>query len=306
MASHGEAGSVFVVAAAGFIGEGVARAFKRAGYTVYGLIRKEAQARLLKQFEIIPVIGDGRDPSTWREIAEKASVIIDCSSTANTEDDSPYAIPAAIINVIKQAPVDPIFPPKIFIYCSGIMVYGHDERIRDENWPTCNTVYATWRTGVERLVLKQQGTHITPIVIRPAWVFGQRMGNHGSSVFGTSPLTFAGVNKDRRYSWIHIDDLGDHFVAAAKQGARVKGEVFNAVGYDSPKWVDLVVAGHALAGHKGEIKWVEKSTDADELRDANVVLNPQKSIDLLGWVPKQRDFLGNLQVYYNAFKAYDA
>jgi nucleoside-diphosphate-sugar epimerase len=49
--------SVLVVGAAGYIGDGVARAFRRAGYLTYGVIRDEKQREHLVRNEIIPVIG---------------------------------------------------------------------------------------------------------------------------------------------------------------------------------------------------------------------------------------------------------
>ena len=48
---------VLVVGASGYIGDGVARAFRRAGYRVYGLTRDSSKADYFIQNEIIPVIG---------------------------------------------------------------------------------------------------------------------------------------------------------------------------------------------------------------------------------------------------------
>ena len=49
--------TVFVTGATGFIGNVVAKAFKRQGYTVYGLARSAEKGRALERDEIIPVIG---------------------------------------------------------------------------------------------------------------------------------------------------------------------------------------------------------------------------------------------------------
>jgi len=46
-----------VVGAAGYIGGGVARAFRRAGYLVYGLICHESVCDQLLREEIIPILG---------------------------------------------------------------------------------------------------------------------------------------------------------------------------------------------------------------------------------------------------------
>lgn len=49
--------SVLVFGALGYIGEGVAKAFRRHGYKVYGVLRDEAKKDLLLKNEIIPVVG---------------------------------------------------------------------------------------------------------------------------------------------------------------------------------------------------------------------------------------------------------
>jgi NAD(P)-dependent dehydrogenase (short-subunit alcohol dehydrogenase family) len=49
--------AVLVVGAGGYIGDGVARAFRRAGYQTYGVIRHEKQKEHLLRNEITPVIG---------------------------------------------------------------------------------------------------------------------------------------------------------------------------------------------------------------------------------------------------------
>lgn len=48
---------VFVVGSSGYIGEGVALAFRRNGYKVFGLIRDEKKSKNLLRNEIIPIIG---------------------------------------------------------------------------------------------------------------------------------------------------------------------------------------------------------------------------------------------------------
>jgi len=68
---------VLVTGANGLIGGGVALALRRAGHTVYGLIRNEKQQAKLLENEIIPVIGDGTDIKNWSSILTKVNVVID-------------------------------------------------------------------------------------------------------------------------------------------------------------------------------------------------------------------------------------
>jgi len=301
--SANRTGSVFIIGAGGLIGEFVARAFRRHGYTVYGLVRKQEQAKQLRLHEVIPVIGDATDSATWKEYVEKSQVIID--ATILEKDHAQVA--RNVFEITNKLPNDPLFSKKVFIYCSGIMVYGHDEKYRDETSPIGEiSEYSKWRGVVERFVL--QAKSVIPIVIRPGWVYGGRELKHSSKWFSNpEKLVFYGEHKDRRYSWIHVEDCAEFFVAAAKKGALVSGEVFNAVGYDTPKWVDLATKGSALAGYKGEVHWEPNgNSDSDILRDANVILSPQKGIDLLGWQPKHIGLLENLEFYYESYKLFSA
>ncbi len=58
---------VFITGATGYIGSEVAQAFRRAGHEVRGLILHDTDAARLKKDEIIPVVGDLRDPASYSE-----------------------------------------------------------------------------------------------------------------------------------------------------------------------------------------------------------------------------------------------
>ena len=49
--------TVFISGASGLIGLAVAKAFRRRGYTVLGLVRSEEKAKALQREEIIPILG---------------------------------------------------------------------------------------------------------------------------------------------------------------------------------------------------------------------------------------------------------
>jgi NAD(P)-dependent dehydrogenase (short-subunit alcohol dehydrogenase family) len=70
--------SVFVIGASGYIGKGIALAFRRAGYRVYGLIRNEKHARNLIENEIEPIVTQTFDNvQPFADILNSCSIIID-------------------------------------------------------------------------------------------------------------------------------------------------------------------------------------------------------------------------------------
>jgi len=181
------------------------------------------------------------------------------------------------------------------------MVYGQDERVRDENWPISDTkFYSQWRKRVETKVIHDP--HFDGVVMRPGWVFGVNEASSGhfeSSIFGKGFLK--GRNKERRFSWIHIDDLCEAYVAVVNRIGSVKGEVFNIVnGYDNWRQIDLVKRGCELAGI--EFQWIE--SDDVELTDNTSVLQSSKALRLLDWRPKIFGLLDNLEFYYECYKAF--
>ncbi|CAF0728723.1 unnamed protein product [Adineta steineri] len=70
--------SVFVIGASGYIGLGVAQAFRRAGYRVYGLIRNEKYSNILLQNEIEPIVAQTFDDlQSFADTLALCSIIVD-------------------------------------------------------------------------------------------------------------------------------------------------------------------------------------------------------------------------------------
>jgi len=57
--------------------------------------------------------------------------------------------------------------------------------------------------------------------------------------------------KDQRLNWVHVTDLADAYVRAAKRSHIVAGEDFNIVSESSPTYEEALRAAVAVAGFKG-------------------------------------------------------
>jgi len=95
-------GSVLVLGASGYISLAVARAFRKAGYHVYGLIRSEGNKSLLLSNEIVPVIGDGAKVEQYKEYIEGCSVIVECTSTM-TASGLDQTLPLTVLKAVEEA-----------------------------------------------------------------------------------------------------------------------------------------------------------------------------------------------------------
>ena len=113
--------SVVVIGASGYIGLGVALAYRRAGYRVYGLIRNEKYSNQLLQNEIEPVVAKAFDDvQAFADLLASCSIIIDAVGyTANLS----LKLLEAAVEAGKKRTEDgklPHYAP-LFIFTSGIM-----------------------------------------------------------------------------------------------------------------------------------------------------------------------------------------
>jgi len=57
--------------------------------------------------------------------------------------------------------------------------------------------------------------------------------------------------KGQRWNWVHVQDLADAYVRAAKRSHVVAGEAFNIVSESSPTYEEALRAAAGVAGFKG-------------------------------------------------------
>ena len=77
---------------------------------------------------------------------------------------------------------------------------------------------------------------------------------HHLAIFTTNLPNFPALLdnvKDKRWNWIHVADLADAYVRAAKITHAIKGEAFNIVSDSSPTYEQLAIATARISGYKG-------------------------------------------------------
>jgi len=303
---------VLVVGAAGYIGEGVAKAFRRAGYFVYGVIGKRHFDNKKEYFfglEITPIQGDLSDPAGFAEQIQESAIIID--AVYNKE-----ASPVFFEYVKKvRGHAKETYKP-LYILTSGIMIYypGQFEKSllpKDETFephPT-DAVEMVPKKKFEDLVLSTK--ELRTVVVRPGFVYGGHGGVIWPRFFDVDPkaekLVLTG-SPDKRWSWVHVDDLGDAYVKVAQAGSVVDYHIFNLAAQDNPTYEELKIASAHAAGWTGtrdQIVYQEVPGHEDRLKnwETNVIINPRKATDVLGWQPAHIGVLNEIKTYYNSWKA---
>lgn len=304
---------VFVLGAGGYIGEGVAKAFRRHGFRVHGLVRNAAKAKELLKNEIEPVVASVEDVEAYKELLASCSIIVDAVGFGENTDVFVKAVEEAAKTRNSQD-AHPLYKP-LFIFTSGIMTYGNatdgliDETVR----PKPMLPDMEDRRQFENKLLSNFSVLYHPVVVRPGFVYGGH-GGHIADMFlnidVNADLQLDG-RPDKRWSWVHIDDLGEGYVAIAKAPiTTVSHQQYNlAAPGDNPNYQELRVALAKEAGwDEKKHKIVIRQPSPDAIRvlnwEANVIINPERAIHQLGWKPHHHGLLVEIDTVYRAWKAH--
>lgn len=295
---------VFVTGASGYVGGAAARALRRAGHRVFGLVRTDGKARILEADEIAPVLGDLADPTTYSAVAARCAVLVHAAF-----DNSARGIPKdrAALETLLEAGRRGAHP-KTLLYTSGVWVHG-DTRgaLVDETSPLDPLPLVSWRPPHESLVLASDA--VRGIVLRPGCVYGGRGGMPGSwfaSAAEGMPPEIVGDGSNR-WALVHIDDLGEAYRLAAESG--LAREVFCIVEPGRETVREMATAAGRAAGQSGEVRSVAL-VDARKTRGAFAdALAADQRIDggkagrVLGWRPRHRGFVEEADRFFASWRA---
>jgi nucleoside-diphosphate-sugar epimerase len=296
--------NIFITGATGYIGFNVARAYRRAGYAVWGLTRSQEKARILSRHEIRPVVGSMQKTEGWAETAKNCSVLIHAAVDYQTD---PFALDRQavefLLSLAKQGP-----QPKTLIYTSGVWIHGNTlGALVDETSLLNPPKLVARRPATEQLVLNTAG--VRGLVIRPGCVYGYQGGLTGmwfAAAVKEKALTAVGDGKNR-WTMVHADDLADAYLRAGESG--LSGEVFNIT--DRSRWSvgEMVSAVARVTGYTGKITFIPVAESAKTMGDFAECLaldqhvDGRKAVRLLGWQPKHAGFVDDAETCYLSWQA---
>jgi nucleoside-diphosphate-sugar epimerase len=270
---------------------------------VYALVRDEAKAAALRRDEIIPVIGDLSKPETYAKHVKEAAVIVDNVMDHNGQ---PGQCNSQLLElaVLSSTAEHAWRQKKTFIYTSGILVYGdHPGEVVDETTPIPPYPMVQWRIDHEKQVVGQD--KLNGVVIRPGFVYGHS-GSLSAPLFKAAGDTLVIKGKrEKRWSWVHVEDLAQAYVLAVQKIHVAKGEVFNIVSPSSPTWEELNLSAAKLVGFTGKVDYQPPGDQWwDNFMDVTVVASHKKASDLLGWQPQHLGIMEELPLLHEAIKAH--
>ncbi|KAK6838550.1 WcaG [Aspergillus parasiticus SU-1] len=236
--------TVLVTGANGYIGNAVARAFVRAGWITYGLIRSKTTATSLAAEEIIPIIGSIDDIPSHETIRNALPPTLDAiiSTTENINDYIPhYNNTVHLLRTLATASTANGVRP-IVIFSSGCKDYGIGPHYdgdaalapHTEESPLNPPDILADRTYHSLKFLEHRDV-FSPVVVRPTNVYGRSASYYrgffeaaAQSVDTKQPLLIP-VPPNSICHALHVDDCGDAYVAIAGHPRReeIEGEIFN-------------------------------------------------------------------------------
>jgi len=279
------------------------RRLAAAGHQVTGLARRPNQPRLdiLRMQEVTIVRGDVGELDGYRGLLEGSDVVIHAMLDKQRPLDTDRALFAALAAL-------PPLPGRRrrFIYTTGCSIFGKVDALPIDEHVEPNPAHPlAFRRGLEKEALTLD---LGTIVLRPGFMYG----NDGQNSQSTDWFAMAEAGKpvfrgdrEKGWSWVHIDDLADAYLRAVEAGASVEGEVFHVADELRPKCVDVLRRCLDVAGYTGEIAFgpPERGDNASTWFDQNEFVTSAKARRQLGWSPRHAGILADAPAAYAGFKA---
>lgn len=315
--------SVLVIGANGYIGNAVARAFVRAGWITYGLVRNQETSAALRANEIISILGSASDKSFVERSANQTRFIFDVivSCTEQILDYVPhYNDTIALLRALAEASNKVGIRPLV-MFTSGCKDYGttgldgsEDLSPHTEESPL-NAPSVVVPRATHAIKIFNHTDLFDAVVIRPTTLYGLSGSFYGPIFDVAAKAAEKGVLELRAdpksiMHGTHVDDCAEAYVSMAEHAERdvVKGQCYNISGR---RYETLEEVANALA-EDYEIKGGVKYLPEKELTGVDVVqlligfsqwVGSEKLRRDVGWRDKRQLFSKAVHTYRKAYEA---
>lgn len=289
---------VLVTGATGLIGGAIARRLTAAGQDVVGLARSAASAAKLTALGYQAIQGDLADVASLADAALNVDAVIHAASP-NDQNTAAYdeAATRAIVGALRDT-------SKRFIYTSGCLVYGATGDVpATEDSPLHPVELVQFRQALEAEILNTVAEGVHPIVIRPAWVYGDHCGTAmmmyaSATEYGAARYVGDGQN---RWTCVHADDLADLYLLALDKAPA--GSIFNGAHGPAIALIEIARAASYGAGAEGRVaEWPLKDARqalwsfADAIA-CDQLVSGERAKHKLGWRPSRHSIVDELRSY---------
>lgn len=311
--------TVLVTGANGYIGNAVAKAFVKAGWKTYGLIRKISYSTALAQHEIYPVIGTPENLEFLNSIDDVAfDVIVSNTEDWNNPDNHLDRVEEMIFTIAKKSSNRGIRP--LVMFTSGCKDYGQvsgnhkDKNIykQDEESPINPPVSLIRRAKLGVKLLEQKEQAFDSVVLRPTIVYGNSSSHYGElfelAASSNTTLTLI-ANPEAIMHSLHVDDCAEAYVALAEHPDReqISNQAFNISNTNYETVEEIGTALASIYGLEFQLDIPEREIQLD--LSVHSLANYQQWIDatkirmITGWKEERLPFVEGIEQYRMAYEA---
>ncbi|HYO14504.1 MAG TPA: NAD-dependent epimerase/dehydratase family protein, partial [Thermoanaerobaculia bacterium] len=288
-----------------YIGNAVAKELTHAGPVVTGLVRSPEKAKALEEIGAKAVVGDIKDPKSYREAAAGCEVMVHTAfeySEKGVEADR--TVVTTFLEVARAHE-----GVRQIVYTSGIWVLGQTDGEGPvfEDAPTDHpAALVAWRVGHEKKILGAAADRLATAVVRPGMVYGHQSGliaSYFESAEKEGAARYIGHGFNR-VPFIHVDDLARFYRAVIEHHRR---GVFHAVDGAAVQLVDAARAASEAAGKGGATRSVpleEARAKMGPIADCLVLdqfIESSRNLEIT-WAPEVPSFLAGAERAYEELK----
>ena len=237
---------VLVTGASGFVGSTLCDELSRQGHEIKILVRNSSIMQNLAQAKFIPVKGDLRQPDSLANAVADVDIIFHVAGVVAAASKEAF-FDSNVLGTKNIVEAAARFNPSLkrFVYVSSLAAGGPSTPLRaniesDSVHPV--SIYGESKMEGEREALAAK-EKIPVVVVRPPAVYGPR--DKGVFTFfqavNLGILPFLGLfQSDRKFSFVHVDDLVQGILAAGFVPGIQSGELFYISGDGEFSWEDAM------------------------------------------------------------------
>ena len=314
--------SVLVTGANGYIGNAVARAFVRAGWITYGLVRNQETRASLRAEEIVSILGSASDKAFVERSANQTRFVFDVivSCTEQILDYVPhYNDTLALLRALAEASNKVGIRPLI-MFTSGCKDYGttgldgseglspHTEESQLNGPPVVAP------RAAHAIKVFDHTDLFDAVVIRPTTLYGFSGSFYGPIFDVAANAAEKGVmelpaDPKSIMHGTHVDDCAEAYVAIAEaERSVVKGQCYNISGR---RYETLEEVANALVEDykiKGGVRYLPEKQNAgvdvvQMLIGFSQWVGSEKLRRHVGWNDKRQPFSEAVHTYRKAYEA---
>ena len=318
--------SVLVTGANGYLGNAVARAFVRAGWLTYGLVRSQESRASLRAHEIVSILGSASDEAFVERCAKQSRFVFDVMVSC-TEDLLDYVKhyndTVGLLRALAKASSDHKGVRPFVIFTSGCKDYGmtgldgEDGLAPHTEASPLNAPPVLAARASHAIKMFDHKDLFDAVVVRPTTLYGYSGSFYGPSfdkaakAAETSGVLELTADPKSIMHGTHVDDCAEAYVAIAEHADRdvVKGQCYNVSGSRYETLGEVADALFEDYGIKGGVKYSPEKARTTGVDVVQMLIGfsqwvgSEKLRRDVGWKDRRQPFSDGVHRYRKAYEA---